>query len=437
MKKNLSLKTLFNKSNILKSLFYFFPIIMLCSSGYITAYVTFLTIFSLYYFLSNKIKIRIFILDYLILIFFLSSIVSTLINFKEISGILIVKSFLDIRFAIFFFLIRLILRSNIVDIKILSLVSLSSVVFLAINVFSQHLIGFDLFGNPPFDGRYNGIFESEAIAGSYMQKFTLVSILSFFLLKNNYKVKSIFAIVIIIFLGLGILLSLDRMPFIIYLFIITILLLIFKGFRFIFASGLILILLIFQTLATNYPVVKNRYSHLISRFEILETKNFLLKKEFYNNELNNNFQINQDATNTYLRLYRTSYEIFLKNPFFGSGIKSFGTQCNKLNISEKKLLCLTHPHNIYLEIIVNQGIVGLFIFLTFILLMLKRYFFNFYLKKNIYEFTLNIFFFTILITELIPIRSYGSIFQTVNGSLFWFLLALASTETFIKKINSK
>ena len=60
MKKNLSLKTLFNKSNILKSLFYFFPIIMLCSSGYITAYVTFLTIFSLYYFLSNKIKIRIF-----------------------------------------------------------------------------------------------------------------------------------------------------------------------------------------------------------------------------------------------------------------------------------------------------------------------------------------------------------------------------------------
>jgi hypothetical protein len=103
MKKNLSLKTLFNKSNILKSLFYFFPIIMLCSSGYITAYVTFLTIFSLYYFLSNKIKIRIFILDYLILIFFLSSIVSTLINFKEISGILIIKSFLHIRFAIFFF----------------------------------------------------------------------------------------------------------------------------------------------------------------------------------------------------------------------------------------------------------------------------------------------------------------------------------------------
>jgi O-antigen ligase len=108
-------------------------------------------------------------------------------------------------------------------------------------------------------------------------------------------------------------------------------------------------------------------------------------------------------------------------------------QCNKLNINDKELLCLTHPHNIYLEIIINQGIVGLLIFLTFISLLIKKYFFDFYLKKNIKEHMFNIFFLTILIAELIPIRSYGSIFQTVNGSLFWFLLALASVKSYIKK----
>lgn len=426
-------KILLNRSNTLKLLFYIFPIMMLCSSGYITAYITILTLFSLYYLLYNKIKIKFSILDYLILIFFLSSITSTLINFVEIGTFMFLKSFLDIRFVFFFLITRLIFENQIINIKKFSLITLLCTAFLSLNIFAQHLIGHDIFGHQPFDGRYNGLFESEAIAGSYIQKFYLISILFFFLSKKNEKVKSLFTIIMIIFLGLGILMSLDRMPFIIYLFITVILTLIFKGNRITFSCGLVLLLLIFKILVNNYPVIKMRYAHIIGKFEMLETKNFFFKKEFYNNQLNYNFDIKQDNINNYLGLYHASYEIFLKKPFFGSGIKSFGTQCNKLNIKDKELLCLTHPHNIYLEIIINQGIVGLLIFLTFIFLLVKRYFFDFYFKKNIKENLFNIFFLTMLLAELIPIRSYGSIFQTVNGSFFWFLLALASVKSYIKK----
>ena len=426
-----------NKSNVLKLLFYIFPIMMLCSSGYITTYITIFTVFSLYYFLHNKIEIKFSIFDYLILIFFLSSITSSLINYNEVGAFMLFKSFLDIRFVFFFFLIRLILKCKIVDIKILSLVSLCSGIFLAINIYSQHLIGFDIFGHPPFDGRYNGTFESEAIAGSYLQKFFLISILFIFLSKNNKRTNYLFSIMLILFFGLGTLMSLDRMPFIIFLFTIIVLTIIFKEYRFAFGSGLILLILIFQILVNNYPIIKTRYAHLINKNQIIDANNFFLKKEFYNNRLDNNSDIRQDDTNNYLRLYQTSYVIFFKNPIFGSGIKSFGTQCNKLNIKDKKFLCLTHPHNIYLEIIINQGIVGLLIFLIFISLLLKRFFFVFFLRKNIQVHLLNIFFFTIFVSELIPIRSHGSIFQTVNGSLFWFLLALASSEPFIKKISTK
>lgn len=411
-----------NRSNTLKLLFYIFPIMMLCSSGYITVYVTVLTFFSLYYFLYNKIKIKITILDYLIIIFFLSSITSTLINFEEIGAFMFLKSFLDIRFALFFFITRLIFQNLIINIKIFSLITFLCTAFLSLNIFAQHLIGYDIFGHPPFDGRYNGLFESEAIAGSYIQKFYLISIFFIFLSKNNEKAKPLFILIIIVFLGLGVLMSLDRMPFLIYLFITAILTLIFKGSRITFACGLFLLLLIFKILINNYPVIKIRYAHIIGKFEMLKT-----------NQLNYNFDIRQGNINNYLGLYRTSYEIFLKKPFFGSGIKSFGTQCNKLNFKDKELLCLTHPHNIYLEIIINQGIVGLLIFLTFIFLLVKSFFFNFYFKKNNKEHVFNIFFFTILIAELIPIRSYGSIFQTVNGSFFWFLLALASVKSYIKK----
>jgi hypothetical protein len=89
---------------------------------------------------------------------------------------------------------------------------------------------------------------------------------------------------------------------------------------------------------------------------------------------------------------------------------------------------------IYLEILVNQGIIGLLIFITFISVLLKWYYSIFFLKKiTNKEFLIRIIFFVMIIIELLPLRSYGSIFQTVNGSIFWFFLALVSSKIYIKK----
>jgi len=435
MKNFFSFEILSSRSNILKGLFYIFPIIMLCSSGYITAYVTILSIFSLYYFLHSKIKITISVFDYLILFFFLSSIISTLLNIKEIGGFIFLKSILDLRFVVFFFLVRLIIQSKIIDIKILSFIALLSAIFLSLNIFAQHMIGYDIFGHPPVDGRYNGLFESEAIAGSYIQKFTLLSLLSIFLSNNNNKINYLFVIIFIVFFGLGILMSLDRMPLLIYLFSIVIIILIFKEFRIAFISGIVLFLLVFQFFFNKYDIIKNRYLSLVSKYEILKIEKFFTKAEL--NNKNNNLAVGYGNAGNYLEIYYTAYKIFLKNPFFGTGMKSYGIQCDKLNNisnNDKRLICLTHPHNIYLEIIVNQGIIGLLIFITFISVLLKWYYSIFFLKKiTNKEFLIRIIFFVVIIIELLPLRSYGSIFQTVNGSIFWFFLALISSKIYIKK----
>jgi len=405
---------------------------MLCSSGYITAYVTILSIFSLYYFLHSKIKITISVFDYLILFFFLSSIISTLLNIKEIGGFIFLKSILDLRFVVFFFLVRLIIQSKIIDIKILSFIALLSAIFLSLNIFAQHMIGYDIFGHPPVDGRYNGLFESEAIAGSYIQKFTLLSMLSIFLSNNNKKINYLFVIIFIVFFGLGILMSLDRMPLLIYLFSIVIIILIFKEFRIAFISGIILFLLVFQFFFNKYDIIKNRYLSLVSKYEISKIEKFFTKAEL--NNKNNNLEVGYGNAGNYLEMYYAAYKIFLKNPFFGTGMKSYGIQCDKLNSDNKRFVCLTHPHNIYLEILVNQGIIGLLIFITFISVLLKWYYSIFFLKKiTNKEFLIRIFFFVMIIIELLPLRSYGSIFQTVNGSIFWFFLALVSSRIYIKK----
>ena len=92
-------------------------------------------------------------------------------------------------------------------------------------------------------------------------------------------------------------------------------------------------------------------------------------------------------------------------------------------------MCAPHTHNFYLEILVNQGVFGFSIFVIFLYFLFKKYFFDLTkLKINQTERLLKIIFLIILISELWPLRSYGSIFQTVNGSIFWFILSLVSSS---------
>jgi hypothetical protein len=233
--------------------------------------------------------------------------------------------------------------------------------------------------------------------------------------------------------------SLDRMPFLIYLFSNLILIILLKKFRLRFLISFVLIIFLFLILFNNYSVIKQRYLSLYNEINSLKFKEsiFLLNKKIKTtispNQIEND-KIELSGDYDYLRIFYTAYEVFLTNPIIGSGVKSFGIKCAELKIKNQNLNCSTHPHNIYLEILVNQGIIGTLIFAIFLIILLKKNYFEKLLKKNIYENKLLlIIFFTLLITELLPIRSFGSIFQTVNGTIFWFFLALISSKLYTQK----
>jgi O-antigen ligase len=130
-------------------------------------------------------------------------------------------------------------------------------------------------------------------------------------------------------------------------------------------------------------------------------------------------------------MYKTAFSLWLKKPFIGSGVKSFGPECSKMLLEKKDFSCNVHPHNIYLEILINQGLLGIITFISLIILIINN------LTKEIITNHNNkfiyIIFIIILIAEVWPLRSYGSIFQTVNGSIFWFLLALVSSRKYLFK----
>ena len=435
--------------NFLKFLFYIFPAIFFATSGYLNAYIFFFVIYSLFFFYFNKIKINITILDYLIILFFLSSAISSFLNFNQIEKFNIggkefnleisafVKSIFNFRFVLLYIIVRNIFEKQLVTIKVLSIISLICTVFLSIDIFLQHLGGLGIFNNAPFDGRYNGFFEHEAIAGGYIQKFSLISIFSLFILKKNFFNKFFVIIFFINILGLGILLSLDRMPYLIFFLSIFILLIILKNYRVQLFVSLILTIFLFQFFFNNYNIVKNRYLSLARELELLKIAKLFKKNISEKSALPKNISKEDDnLKGDYLKIYNASLQIFLVNPLLGTGLKSFLYECKKLqNNNAKNFTCSTHPHNIYLEVIVTQGLLGFTIFIFFIILLISNIIKTLSIKKNKNEKIIILILFTILISELWPFRTYGSIFQSVNGTIFWFLISLISSIKFILKNN--
>jgi len=129
----------------------------------------------------------------------------------------------------------------------------------------------------------------------------------------------------------------------------------------------------------------------------------------------------------YSEEFNTFYDTWLMNKYIGGGIKSFRYYCHERpNIDKNsKFGCNMHPHNYYLEILTETGIIG-FLIITSIFFMIlyisffKKYFSNSKLKHN-HIITPFIFLFLI---EIFPIKSTGSFFTTANATFIFLIISV-------------
>ena len=129
------------------------------------------------------------------------------------------------------------------------------------------------------------------------------------------------------------------------------------------------------------------------------------------------FWVTPDTLGGHMQLILTALDIWDKNKFFGNGIKSFRKDCGKLQAHQKNRLCSNHPHNYYIEILTESGVLGLacisiigFFFIIFIFKNFKI------LGKNNKENLILLAATTSLILETFPLKSTGSIFTTYNAT---------------------
>ncbi len=279
------------------------------------------------------------------------------------------------------------------------------ILIVSVDLWIQFFYGKDLFGVEARFNRLSGPFGDELVVGGFIWKITMCIIPFIFcriLLDGISKLKKYLPI--IFFLVISVLITGERMSFLMYVFY----LLLFFGFILVnkknnkkILTFVTILIMFFSFFVFKVEIVKNRYLEL---FNIIS-----------------NFQ-----SSSYGKLFESGFEIWKKNPIIGVGVKNFRLECDIQLENREPLhhpLCSTHPHNLYLEILAETGIVGFIFFLFLIIFIFKFFYLN--TKKGISEYTFISS--ALLISFLViiwPISTSGSFFTTWNGSFYWLIIGL-------------
>jgi O-antigen ligase len=399
-------------------------------SAFVNFFVIAASILGFYEFFRNKPLLQLInnLQLSIIIIFFLTIIFSSYFKSHDISDMTLIR-FLGLSLFCFFFKEEL--RKNIV--KILIFLALLSIV-VNVDIILQFFLGANSLGWTKVQGILStGFFGKEKISGSFISKISILSLTIMLCTEPNKKIK-ILTIVALILSIITIIISTERKAVFDIIFFFIIILFIIPSKKTLVFSFLFLSIVLFATLVL--PGAKtNLVQKTFFQFGINKQNNKINveNKDCQINNIENcytYFGLSKESSitqNLYYAHYLTAINIWKDYPVFGAGNKKFRINCSnsKYEIKNNQFSdgrCSTHPHNIYLAILAEYGIVG---FLLFFILILKIAFNKNNYKKN----NPNIYFLLLLIIFLLPIPN-GSIFSTWLGSFFWLALGFSLEKKF-------
>ena len=224
---------------------------------------------------------------------------------------------------------------------------------LIIDGFWQFFFEKNLLGWPKVhEYRISSLFRDELILGSYISRlFPLLFGLGY-LFYSNEKLKFFFLIIIFILSEILIFLSGERTSF--FLINLSAFFIIFfstklKTLRFI---TLIISLFIIFLIGLFNDKAKVRMVDL--------TLNQMMpKKEINSHDDNKKIRQFHIFSIQHTHHYITAYRIYNDNKFTGVGVKNFRNFCNLESYRVSDLSCSTHPHNTYIQLLSETGLIGL------------------------------------------------------------------------------
>ncbi len=271
--------------------------------------------------------------------------------------------------------------------------------------FIEFFLGRNILGyGEDYGERIVSFFKDEPIVAAYLNGFCFLLIGFFFdnyYFKNNYF-KFIFYISVIIFFSC-ILITGERSNTIKTIFALFVFFYLNPHLN--LKSKLLTtlgIIIVFIAIFNSSKYVKYRYYNYFLT-PILERKSTtdLIKN------------------NKYIVLYKSGYEVFKNYPLFGVGNKNYRLETKKKE-KNNKYKNNSHPHQIYLELLSEHGIIGTVILLVLFFVLIFKTLKIIILSKN----SVQLGAFAYLVSVFLPLIPSGSFFNDFNISLFFLNLSI-------------
>jgi len=357
---------------------------------------------------------------YFFLIFWGYLIFNTLINNFNFDSLKI--SFFYFRYGVFVIAIVALLNVEDKFIKYFFYCIFICFAALILDGFYQYFVGENILGFKA-TGRLTSFFGDEKILGSYLVRLWPIFFgLSIFVIKQKNKLFFLFILIFILSETL-VFLSGDRAAFF-YINLSAIFVILFSQkllkLRLITLSSSILLIVIISFIN---PTAKERVFD-----QTLRQMNLVDKKKI---EQEGIYIFSKEHTQIYIAAYR----IFLDNKILGAGVKNFRNICKDERYNTHRDSCSTHPHNTYIQILSETGIIG-FSFLIFVLFYFCKYVFKHLMLRFKGKYYFNDFQICVLSGILIylwPIVPTGNIFSN------WLNIAMILNLPFLiwsRKLNN-
>jgi len=251
--------------------------------------------------------------------------------------------------------------------------------------------------NPYNKYRLSSFFYDNLKLGSFILRTTPLIIAIYFFLTKDYKLKNNL--------------------FIFFVSVSSFFIVLYSGER----SSFILLILLSFIIILNLNMGKiNFYVVTASLFYLLGFILFLINtNKILLNRYIKQFANAENFLENHIDLFHTAYLMFKNNYIFGNGIKSFRFLCDKEQFIYEKIACATHPHNTYLELLSETGIVG------FMFIIIPFLFLAYILTKNVFYRSIknyNVVLLSIFFINIFPFTTTGSFFGNWLSILYYLPL---------------
>jgi O-antigen ligase len=419
----------------------FLPVSYILGNLALNLNILLIVLISVIIFFTRDAKFKVVFFDKIILIYFIYILFVGVFNYFETFSVskndqIIIKSISYLRYLLFYFAIRILIGSRLINLNIFYYACAISILFVALDIIIQYNFGKDIFGFEGTTRRLAGPFEDELVAGGYLQRFSFLLFFLFFgfsyLNKLEEKIKFPLFCLVSLVVSSSLVLAGNRIPLLIFTLTVIFCFFIFKKYKIYFLTLFLISIgsLIFFV-GSNLEIKKHYggfQTKIISALTPFSEENIVKFKDSENPTFDEkNYSINRDGKNyiipvVHIKEFYSGIKTWSKNKFIGGGVKTFRFNCPQVYSN-----CNTHPHNYYLEILSDIGLVGLL--MIFYLFSYVAY--SGIINKNIILSPFIIQF----VAEIFPFKSTGSFFTTTNSIFIFLLISIIISVSSKKDLN--